>query len=634
MERQNRPAATTLIACIGLPRSTYHTGKDRYGKPNDHNGKIPRDWWLADWEKQAIVDFHDAHPLEGYRRLTYMMMDGDIVAASLATVFRVLSEARRMGKCSLSNLVSPAFPKWEGTLLTVAQRSLTGVATMFEWQGIRLRSENGETIVVNRVFLFYLTICASSWFTQSFGEERPSAEPSVAMLLQKFKDYSGAELVFDRNDLPEGRYHDVLKPLSDSRKKLAAEICNEEARMYPPGYFGEVGLKAVGIFEACVSKSTSDRSRPYDSQLGGYRFFGIYNGVNAIAAAFYSEGQLALTFHHEVFHHVDSTVDGETGSWNLSTDDAFYQAAISGLRPYASPPIANLDLSAIRERCIGFTLQDSVSEYAAKNSREDQAETARHIMSMLPSSLVQIIDQPELAGSQRIIHVLGEYEKSVPDGPGLDWFVDVALDRARRDVQSETVEQLLIRLRAYADGGASGFEGVAEDPQGARDTLKKVVRLKPETVPPNVEVELVELASDITSALLQQRIRPDASNTRFRIWGSEDSQGVNRTLRRDVVQFAADAKRLKLISSIHLPASDKLVEHLKRSHLHNLRQIAAYFVFIDANWTMTPGTHDVFESTKKSILQCFQGSDVDLIDKLHTMDFRELADPNTNIDPL
>jgi transposase InsO family protein len=81
-----------------LPRSTYHTWKDRYGKPNDHNGKIPRDWWLADWEKQAIVDFHDAHPLEGYRRLTYMMMDADIVSASPATVYRVLSEAGRMGK--------------------------------------------------------------------------------------------------------------------------------------------------------------------------------------------------------------------------------------------------------------------------------------------------------------------------------------------------------------------------------------------------------------------------------------------------------------------------------------------------------------------------------------------------------
>ncbi len=50
----------------------------RYGKVNEHNAAlVPRDDWLAAWEKQAIVDFHDSHPLEGYRRLTFMMLDAD-----------------------------------------------------------------------------------------------------------------------------------------------------------------------------------------------------------------------------------------------------------------------------------------------------------------------------------------------------------------------------------------------------------------------------------------------------------------------------------------------------------------------------------------------------------------------------
>ena len=31
---------------------------------------IPRDHWLEDWEKRAIVDFCRKHPREGYRRLT------------------------------------------------------------------------------------------------------------------------------------------------------------------------------------------------------------------------------------------------------------------------------------------------------------------------------------------------------------------------------------------------------------------------------------------------------------------------------------------------------------------------------------------------------------------------------------
>ncbi|MEL6899191.1 MAG: IS3 family transposase [Planctomycetota bacterium] len=81
-----------------MPKSTYHSWKARYGKPNEHNGKVPRDWWLTDQEKDAIVNFHDERPCEGYRRLTYMMLDADVVAASPATVHRVLKLAGRMGK--------------------------------------------------------------------------------------------------------------------------------------------------------------------------------------------------------------------------------------------------------------------------------------------------------------------------------------------------------------------------------------------------------------------------------------------------------------------------------------------------------------------------------------------------------
>ena len=356
----------------------------------------------------------------------------------------------------------------------------------------------------------------------------------------------------------------MLKPLSESRKAIAAAICLEEARMYPPGFFGEVGLKTVGVFAACASRSTSDRSRPYDDQLGGYRYFGVYNGTDAVAAAFYSEGQLALTFHHEIFHHVDSTVDGETDSWQLSSDDAFYHYAISGLKPYAAPPIAGEDLAALRGRCIGFTLQDAVSAYAAKNSREDQAETARHLMSMLANSLVQAIDQPELAGSQRILHVLREYELSVPDGPGFDWFVDVALRRARRDAKPESVDQLLVRLKAYAEGGLSGYAGVANDPRGARAALRAVIRVKPASLIPQQRAEIVRLATEITAALLSQRIHPDGLQQRFDIWGQEDADGVNLTLRHDVAQFGSDAKRLNLIVTIHQEEPDASADALRR----------------------------------------------------------------------
>jgi hypothetical protein len=43
---------------------------------------------LEEWEKQAIIAFHLKNPLEGYRRLTFMMLDADIVAVSPASVWR------------------------------------------------------------------------------------------------------------------------------------------------------------------------------------------------------------------------------------------------------------------------------------------------------------------------------------------------------------------------------------------------------------------------------------------------------------------------------------------------------------------------------------------------------------------
>lgn len=83
---------------LDLAKNKYHTWRDRYGQANEHNGKIPRDFWLEDWEKHAIIDFHDRHPLEGYRRLTFMMLDADVVAVSPASVYRVLKAAGRLDR--------------------------------------------------------------------------------------------------------------------------------------------------------------------------------------------------------------------------------------------------------------------------------------------------------------------------------------------------------------------------------------------------------------------------------------------------------------------------------------------------------------------------------------------------------
>ena len=81
-----------FIGFIGIQRGKFFDWQKRYGKVNEHNAYVPRDHWLTDDEKQAIIHYHLAHPLEGYRRLTFMMLDGDVVAVSPASVYRILSE--------------------------------------------------------------------------------------------------------------------------------------------------------------------------------------------------------------------------------------------------------------------------------------------------------------------------------------------------------------------------------------------------------------------------------------------------------------------------------------------------------------------------------------------------------------
>jgi transposase InsO family protein len=85
--------AKRLLGWLSLGTSKFHDWKGRYGKANEHNGQVPRDWWLEDWEKTVIVDYHASHPLDGYRRLAFMMLDDDVVAVSPSSVYRVLKAA-------------------------------------------------------------------------------------------------------------------------------------------------------------------------------------------------------------------------------------------------------------------------------------------------------------------------------------------------------------------------------------------------------------------------------------------------------------------------------------------------------------------------------------------------------------
>ncbi len=82
-----------LLGWADLGSRKYVRWQERYGKANEHNGLVPHDHWLEDWEKLSITDFAGKYPLEGYRRLAFMMLDADVVAVSPSSVYRVLKEA-------------------------------------------------------------------------------------------------------------------------------------------------------------------------------------------------------------------------------------------------------------------------------------------------------------------------------------------------------------------------------------------------------------------------------------------------------------------------------------------------------------------------------------------------------------
>ena len=89
---------TRIVSWSGLSKGKYYDWVKRYGRVNEHNASIPRDHWLTSDEKQAILDYHDRNPLEGYRRLTFMMLDDDIAAASPSSVYRVLRANNRLDR--------------------------------------------------------------------------------------------------------------------------------------------------------------------------------------------------------------------------------------------------------------------------------------------------------------------------------------------------------------------------------------------------------------------------------------------------------------------------------------------------------------------------------------------------------
>lgn len=386
-------------------------------------------------------------------------------------------------------------------------------------------------------------------------------ETQVATLRERFREHTGGKLVFSQGEISPGKYYDALPALSLDRQLRAAEIAVREVQKYPRGFLEKLGLKTFGVFEACIS-NTNDGFHAYDARYGGYRWYGLYNFDHGAVGAYYSDAQLPLTIHHEIFHAVDAHYLGDKDMRHYESDNAPFSAATLGERRYPALRLPPSTLTELRKIAKGVVLQDSVSAYTTKSPDEDQAETARHLMMNIADSLVQVVDRPELAGSQRILHVLEQYRTCVKNGPDALWFAATALGKS-----------------PSSDSPPQPPEEKSVDPQ------------TPSITPSELEDPNAVVQSVFKTITNERRA--------FIVRGSAvDDYTPNPTLQEDIRAFGARAKNLVAIQD-KTEGRYAAEEDLKEL----LGILEAYEGFVAINYKLSRETRRVFRETREEILR-------------------------------
>jgi putative transposase len=107
MKKRTGITKARLIKLIEISRSKYYEWTKRLGMPNSHNKEIPRYNWITPIEKEKILEYieHNCYvgrhfTIEGYRRITYKMLDSGIVAVSPTTVYWLMRKMDLMNRWS------------------------------------------------------------------------------------------------------------------------------------------------------------------------------------------------------------------------------------------------------------------------------------------------------------------------------------------------------------------------------------------------------------------------------------------------------------------------------------------------------------------------------------------------------
>ncbi len=104
IERMKQRSGFTLqyfLHHLGIGKSKYYSWVSRVGQVNNHNGSMPRYFWIKPDEQKKIISYCRNKLIEGYRRLTYMMLDSDIAWVSPSTTYRVLKSAGLLQRWSV-----------------------------------------------------------------------------------------------------------------------------------------------------------------------------------------------------------------------------------------------------------------------------------------------------------------------------------------------------------------------------------------------------------------------------------------------------------------------------------------------------------------------------------------------------
>lgn len=211
-----------LIDWLGIFSSKYYQWQNRLGAPNQHNGHCIREHWILPQERQAIIKYCRHRTDEGYRRLTYMMIDEDIVYVSPSTTYRVLKQAGLLSRWNTDDQKSTKRPFVQPT------------APHEQWH-IDIKYVN-----VMGTFLFFIGIIDGySRYIVNHELRSNMTEYDVELTLQRAKEkYPGVNPRVITDNGPQFISKDFAEFIRDSGlKQIRTSIANPQANGKIEAYF-------------------------------------------------------------------------------------------------------------------------------------------------------------------------------------------------------------------------------------------------------------------------------------------------------------------------------------------------------------------------------------------------------------